>query len=234
MKKALWFSGGKDSMACLFLNAHRLDEICVIYADTGRYYPEQHVTVQKAKEMCPHWVQINTDRDGQWKEHGLPSDIVPMDWTRLGQSTTHKKETMVQDYLRCCWENISGPVFRKTKELGCTTVIRGQRADESHRAPAKDGDIYEGIKFEHPIENWTREEVIVYLSQRMEIPEHYALDHSSMDCYDCTAFAAHSLDRVAFMKKKHPLLYTDYKEKLGRLHAALLSPMRDYERLINA
>src|SRR5687767_12018420 len=70
---ALWFSGGKDSMACLYLLRDRLSEIAVLWANTGKNYPELLQTVAHAKAMCPHFIEVKTDRDAQWREHGIAS-----------------------------------------------------------------------------------------------------------------------------------------------------------------
>ena len=53
-----------------------------------------------------------------------------------------------------------------------------------------------------------------------------------MDCYDCTAYAAHSHDRVAYMRERHPALYADYSDKLTRLCAAINTPLEHYRRLL--
>ena len=234
MKTVLWFSGGKDSMACLYLMRDKLHEITVLWANTGKNYPELLQTVEKAKAMCPHWIEVRADRDAQWNANGLPSDIVPIDWTVMGQAISSKKQVTIQSYLQCCFENITGPLLRKTKALGATTVIKGQRLDESHRSTAKSGDVADGITFIHPIENWTREGVMTYLSGQMDVPEHFKLDHSSMDCYDCTAFAAHSVDRAEFMRAEHPSLYEQYIQNIGLVMDAIAKPFSHYEQIRGA
>ena len=219
---ALLFSGGKDSMACLYLNRHRLDSLYVLFANTGKFYPELFATVAKSRAMCRNWIEVKTDRDGQWAANGLPADVVPIDWTVYGQATSSRKAVTVQSYLQCCHENISTPLWNAIKALGCKTVIRGNRADESHRSAAKDGDTHDGVKFLHPIEGWSKAEVLAYLTEQMgELPEHFALEHSSMDCYDCTAYRKHSADRVQWTKDRHPHLYADYARKTAMLDQAL-------------
>jgi len=73
-----------------------------------------------------------------------------------------------------------------------------------------------------PIETWTKEQVLAFLRTQCQLPEHYAIDHSSLDCYDCTAYLAHSADRVAWMKEKHPNLHEKYKINMAALKSALL------------
>jgi predicted transcriptional regulator len=66
-----------------------------------------------------------------------------------------------------------------------------------------------------------------------ELPGHYELEHSSMDCYDCTAFAAHSHDREKKKKKHYPDLYKDYQEKIRKVHSVLAVPMEHYIKLLD-
>lgn len=219
-------------MACLLFLRDRLAEITVLFANTGKNYPEALALVEKAKGICPNWIEVNADRDAQWSAHGLPSDLVPIDWTTLGQALSEEKPLKVQSYLGCCYENITGPLWAKTRELGAVCVIKGQRLDEAHKSTAKNGDVLDGVTFWHPIEHWTREQVLAYVRAEMGwLPEHYALDHSSMDCYDCTAFAAHSHDRAEYMRERHPALYADYAGKIDSLCAAMEVPMKHYQRL---
>ena len=223
---ALLFSGGKDSMACLYLNRHRLDSLYVLFANTGKFYPELFATVAKARAMCPNWIEIKTDRVGQWALNGLPADVVPIDWTVYGQQTSSKKPVTIQSYLQCCGENISIPLWNAVKKLGCKTVIRGQRADEAHRASAKDGDTHDGVTFSHPIEGWSSDDVLDYLNEQMgELPEHFSLEHSSMDCYDCTAYTHDNRDRVEWMATKHPDLHEAYMRRKRAVDYAIAEEM---------
>lgn len=215
---ALALSGGKDSMACLFLMREQLT--CAIYVDTGYAYPETRDIINYAASLLPVHV-VQSDRAGQQAAYGIPSDVVPIDWTALGQSITGPKPTMIQSYLQCCWENISAPVYAKAKALGVTHLVNGQRQDERTKSTARDGTIIDGITRVHPIETWTTAQVLDYLALHMEVPPHFAFTHSSLDCYDCTAFSAHSQDRLAWTKQRHPALYAAYATKQNAICDAI-------------
>lgn len=227
MKLGLAFSGGKDSWACLWLNLHRLDEITVFWVDTGKNYPELIETVNRARQMCKNFVVVPANRDAQNAEKGVPSEIVPIKWTREGQLFSGKKPVMVQSYLQCCYENISVPLFAAVKAAGVTHLIRGQRDDEGHTSPSKSGDSHDGVTFLHPIADWSREQVLAYVGSKMEMPEHFALAHSSMDCYDCTAFRADSRDRVEFTRKRYPERYAEYLNRMAKVNFALAAAARE-------
>jgi len=168
------------------------------------------------------FVEIETDQQKQNNEWGFPSDIVPINFTNLGMTFSGNKQVKVQSYLGCCFENIINPMMQKCKEIGITELIRGQRLSESHKSTAVDGTVVDGIKFLQPIETWSKQQVFDYLlEQRGSLPEHYSIDHSSLDCYDCTAFLEHSADRIEWTKHRHPDLYEIYSKRMDALKMTL-------------
>lgn len=217
---ALAFSGGRDSMACLHLWRDKLD--CAIHVDPGYGYPETRHLVNYASEILPVHVVLS-DRRGQNEAHGLPSDVVPIDYTTLGQQITSPKPVKIQSYLQCCFENLMRPVWQKAHELGVTHLVFGQRDAEGYRAPAWDGMMVEGITRLHPIASWTTQQVLDYLTTKMEVPAHYYFPaQTSLDCYDCTAFGRESQERLAWTHQHHPAAYAAYEAR----HQALTSAIR--------
>jgi 3'-phosphoadenosine 5'-phosphosulfate sulfotransferase (PAPS reductase)/FAD synthetase len=178
--------------------------------------------VEYARTMLPVH-EVLSDRKKQNEREGIPSDVVPINWTRLGQEMTGAKSVMVQSYLGCCFENLVFPLAQKAKELGVTELVLGQRLEEGHKSPARDGHIVDGIKRLHPIEDWTTEQVMSYLSTKMEIPAHFHIKHSSLDCFDCTAYRKDSQDRLAWTKARYPWLYDTYAARAVELDKALSS-----------
>lgn len=211
--KALAFSGGKDSMAVLHLMRGELD--CAIYVDSGYSYPETRKLVEYASTLIPMHV-VKVDRGDE-----IPSDVVPIDWTLDGQAVTSQKPFTVTSYIDCCYAHIALPLLKKAQELGVTELYNGQRNEEGHRSTSQDGAVVFGIVRRQPIEHWTDEEVIRYLGTKMEVPSHYAIKHSSLDCYDCTAYRKDSKDRVQWMANTHPLLFKKYQRRAMQLEQAL-------------
>lgn len=218
-KMALAFSGGKDSLACWYL-AREFDPF-VIWVSAGKDYPETRAVIERIRSQTDKFIEIKTDQAAQNARWGLPSEIVPVDHTELGMVVTGHKPVMVQSYLQCCWENLNLPLLQALKVHGIEYVIRGQRIDEDHKSPARNGTVHEGITFVQPIENWTRDDVMAFLSELGDVPEHFVLDHSSMDCYDCTAFLAHSADRMEWSRARHPELHRQHMIRLQQLRDAL-------------
>jgi 3'-phosphoadenosine 5'-phosphosulfate sulfotransferase (PAPS reductase)/FAD synthetase len=222
--KALAFSGGKDSLACWYLCRH--ENPVVYWVNTGKAYPETIKIVEEIKSQAADFVEVKTDQQSHIEVHGLPSDVVPVDLTSLGNVFIKKTPIKVQSYLDCCYQNISRPLMDALKHRGVTELIKGQRNDDTHKATARNGDIVEGILIRHPIENWSSKEVLSYVElNRGSIPEHFNIDHSSLDCYDCTAYLAYSADRVAWMKQAHPDFYEEYLVKITALKSAVMPYM---------
>lgn len=220
--KALAFSGGKDSMACLHLLRDELD--CLIHVDTGFSYPETRALVNEASKMVMTYI-VHSKREAQNALEGLPADVVPIDWTRFGQQFSGIKEVTIQSYLGCCFENINRPLWHEALKLGVTHLYFGQRADESKIAPWRDGTIINGILRLHPINGWTAQQVMDFLATKMSVPPHYLIEHSSLDCYDCTAYRAHSHDRVAWTKERYPIFHQAYETRRSALDGALRTAM---------
>ena len=207
-------------MACLHLMRDKLD--CAIYVDTGFAYPETLALIDYAETILPvHRVFI--DRKAQNAAMGIPADVVPINWTVLGQQLTGQKAVTVQSYLGCCFENVTQPLIQKAKEIGVTQLVSGQRSDESHKSTFRNGMVIDGIERLNPIESWSTGEVIEYLKTKMTVPNHFVIKHSSLDCYDCTAYAGDSNDRVEWTKQQHPAFHAKYMIRRNGLDNALMT-----------
>jgi 3'-phosphoadenosine 5'-phosphosulfate sulfotransferase (PAPS reductase)/FAD synthetase len=220
--RVLAFSGGKDSMACLHLMLDYEWQLGgAIFIDTGKIYPETRAMVEYAARLVPmHIVQIN--RQEQNEKEGIPSDVVPVNWTRLGQMMTGPKPVTIQSYINCCYSNIAYPLVQKAKELGAHEIVYGQRNDEPTKATSRHGDEIEGMVRIHPIELWSTKEVLEYLETKMEVPPHFKLiQHSSLDCYDCPAYSGETKDLAAFTKRRYPEFHKAYMERKAKVDYAV-------------
>jgi 3'-phosphoadenosine 5'-phosphosulfate sulfotransferase (PAPS reductase)/FAD synthetase len=215
---ALAFSGGKDSMACFFLMKDKLD--CAIYVDTGFSYPETYELVDMVNVHLPLHI-VRPDRKGQNERYGSPSDVVPINWTSIGQQMAGPKPYAIQSYLQCCYENIGEPLLKKAKDLGVTELVYGQRNEESFKSTSRNGAVIDGITRLHPIEDWTTQQVFDYLETKMTIPPHFRIKHSSLDCYDCTAFERDSQDRLKWTAETYPQFYEAYAGRRAAIDSAL-------------
>lgn len=221
MKLGLAFSGGKDSLACLLLHKEQLQNITVFWVNTGKAYPETLKIIEYAKTVAPNFIEVIVDREGQNAYHGIPADIVPINWTVFGQEISGKKPVKIQSYLQCCFENISASLHNAAKAHEITHLIRGQRNDETLKGTSRNGDVVNGIIYLHPIEKWTKERVLEYISEHMKLPEHFNLGHTSLDCFDCTAYQKDTKDVSLYREKNHPELHKQFLVRKEQLDSAI-------------
>jgi len=233
-KVALFFSGGKDSLACLELCKPYLDRIVVIWVNTGSNFPEVEECVTKVALEVPNFVEIPTNQAWSVEVSGYPADVVPVSFTKLGQCFTSTKEIMLKSYLECCNENIWTPAYMKVQELGITGVIRGQRSDESHRSPLNSGEVVDGIEYFFPLQDWSNEDVDDYLvKQGVKLTERLRMrSHTSLDCWNCTAFTENSVERMEYMKKYHPVKHQSVVKLLQRIDNAVMSEMLGIKQIL--
>jgi 3'-phosphoadenosine 5'-phosphosulfate sulfotransferase (PAPS reductase)/FAD synthetase len=229
-KVALMFSGGKDSIACLHLIKNYLDKTTVVWVNTGASFPEIEALMEETRQQVPHFLEIKTNQPESIKSKGYPVDVVPVNYTVLGQSVTSIKDFKVRSYFECCAENFWLPCDAEVRKLGITGVIRGQRQSESHRAPIKSGYVENGIEYNFPIETWSDNEVIDYLkSKDVVIDERLSMSHSSLDCWNCTAYMAESKDRFNYIKKHHPAKYQSIVETVKKIDNVLTAETSIYK-----
>jgi phosphoadenosine phosphosulfate reductase len=229
-KVALMFSGGKDSLACLHLIEKYLDKTVVIWVNTGANFPEIEALMEETKAKVPHFFEIATNQPKSIEANGYPVDVVPVNYTNLGQSVTSIKDLKLRSYFDCCSENFWIPCDTEMRKLGVTGVIRGQRQSEGHRAPIKSGHIEHGIEYLLPIESWTDSEVKDYLrSKDVVIDERLSMAHSSLDCWNCTAFMAESSERFKYIKKNHPNKYESIVEIVKKIDNVITAESNIYK-----
>lgn len=231
-KVALMFSGGKDSLACLHLVKDYLDKTVVVWVNTGANFPEIEQMMREIKAIVTHFHEIKTDQPASIKAKGYPVDVVPVNYTVLGQSVTSIKDFKVRSYFECCSENFWIPCDAELRKLGITGVIRGQRNDEGHRAPIKSGHVENGIEYFLPIEDWKDSDVMDYLrSKNVIINERLSMAHSSLDCWNCTAYMAESAERFKYIKKHHPSKYESIVEIVKKIDNVITAEASIYKGL---
>lgn len=209
-KIALMFSGGKDSIACLYLTKDYWDKITFIWVNTGDVFPENESIVRKYQAMVPNFLEVKTDVATFKKKHGLPTDVLSTHSTEAGIITSNPDGLKLVSGFDCCAYNLWIPAMETIKQLGATLVIRGQRNDEAAKSPLRSGHTENGIEYLFPIETWTAPEVLAYLKENnVEIPEFFHFAESSLDCMRCTAFLHGIEDRRNYMRTNHPEAHSE-------------------------
>ena len=218
-KIALQFSGGKDSLACLYLLRPHWDRLTVYWLDSGDTFPETRSLIKKIREMVPNFEAIKSDVRQVHDLYGIPADIVPESGTPFGRMVGHDAP-LIQGRYSCCFATIMKPMHERMMADGVTLVIRGQRADDKLRGQLKSGDVIDGIEFMFPIEDWTQRQVMDFLkAEGAPIPRFYQMMNTSPDCMSCSAWWEDG--RAAYLKRYHHETYLEYQRRLDAINQAV-------------
>jgi 3'-phosphoadenosine 5'-phosphosulfate sulfotransferase (PAPS reductase)/FAD synthetase len=224
MNTVLQFSGGKDSLACLYLFEQQWDEILVVWLNTGAVLPEGIAFMERIRERVPHFLEIKSQQT--ISERGWPADLVPTRETSLGQLATGKwpKEApyLFQSRFDCCAATLWHPLHQAMKQVSAKVVIRGQKRSDAMRSPLIDGQKVDGIEYQFPLEHWSDAEVERFLRERDLAPIcGEFIPNSSLDCWNCTAYLDESGPKLEYLKAHHPKKHAQVMEVLGHLSKAI-------------
>jgi phosphoadenosine phosphosulfate reductase len=231
---ALQFSGGKDSRAVLHMFREQLNDILVVWADTGASYPAVRKHMEELRSKVPHFLIVTGKQPENIKKYGYPSDVVPINYTPLGKQWVKKSHDFkIQSAFDCCAMNMWHPLNDAMKLLGIKTVIRGQRRDEQYTAKITDGHVdTQGITYRLPIENWTVEQVFEYLkTNSVEVPDYYSTEATSHDCWNCTAYLGSYEKRIANLP---PEQKAEVERRLQEINQAIDLESAPLKKLLKA
>lgn len=226
-KIALCASGGKDSLACVYLLRPYLDRLTVYHMDTGDLLPEVMEIVNHVEAMVPYFIRIKGDVRSWIAENGMPTDLLPHSAHAVGQSMGEHATRLVTRY-HCCYNNLMMPLFNRVVGDGNTLVIRGTKAVDMKRLPMKSGDVDGGIEIMLPLQDWSHEDVFAYL-RSVGAPICRVYDHvtNAPECARCSAWWGEQ--RAAYLKRYHPDIWQDYAARLRAVAAEIAEPMRTLE-----
>jgi phosphoadenosine phosphosulfate reductase len=228
------FSGGKDSLVCLHLLKPRLDDILVVWLNSGSAFPEVIELMDEVRSEVPHFHEIRSDVLADVQQFGIPADVVPIANTMFGGQLTGTGGLKVRSWIECCGRNLWTPMQEFVRQCGATHVIRGQRDSERYKSTVRNGDTVDGITYEFPIEGWSDAQVLEYLMVNgIQIPEYYQYTDTSLGCWNCTAYMDEELGRVRYMKKFHPQKYQNVLKNLWALDSAVTGRMKAVKDAIN-
>lgn len=198
---ALQFSGGKDSLACLYMWRDKLDETVVLWCNSGAAYPETIAQMERIKAWVPHFVEVRGNQPAVVEQYGYPADVVPVLSSPSAWLVHGRKGPKIQSFIDCCARSLWAPMYQAVKALGITRVVRGQRNEETLTGPVRNGHVFDGIEYILPIQDWSEADVLAYLKEvGAELPAYYDTERTSRDCWSCTAFRFESKERTNNLK----------------------------------
>lgn len=222
-------SGGKDSLAVTYMlrDAGLLGRVTTYHNDTGDLLPEVREIVEHVKglvaEAGGRFVHIRGDVNAWIAEHGLPSDVVPYTAHPLAAMVGQQGTKIVSRY-ECCYANLMLPLWERLAADEVTLVIRGTKAVDFPTLPVRDGERAEGVEFLHPLEGWSHAQVFDYLrSVGAPICRVYEAGEQSPECARCPAWL--NVGQAAYLRRYHPALLADYRERMERVMRELDAPL---------
>jgi phosphoadenosine phosphosulfate reductase len=227
-KIALQVSGGKDSLALLYLLMPWWKRLCVYWLNTGDAYPEMIERMARIRAEVPYFREINGCQPEIVAADGWPSDVVPHQHTTLGNLVFGATSFKVQSRLDCCWRALMLPLHQALVADGVTLAIRGKRADEADKTGLQSGYIDEnGIELLFPILDWSADEVFAFLADNdIEAPPFYSHANSSLDCMSCTAWLEHK--NGAYLAAHYPDRHTEHRRRLELIRDAVIDQMKGF------
>lgn len=220
MRTVLQFSGGKDSLACLYLLRQQWDSLIVVWANAGNPYPDMLEFMERWKQRIPNFVVVQGNQPENVKLHGWPADIVPTRNTTMGKIINGTEGPLLQHYTDCCRMNLWEPMTFAMQQIQPDVIVRGQRVEDDKKLPLRDGDVVDGITYRYPIQGWTTEGVFAYLRLvDADMPLGYDLgEKSGRDCWDCTAYLDENKQRIANLPEDRK---NEIKRRLGLIRDAV-------------
>lgn len=209
---ALQVSGGRDSIACLYLLQPYWNRLTVYWLDTGSAYPETVSLMERIKAMVPSFVRVEGRQPQTIADWGMPTDILPASATPMGVAAAGQGQQM-QDRYSCCLRSIMMPMHERMLADGITLIIRGQKNADRNKSPVRSGDVAAGIEYLFPVQDWTSRQVTQFLREHdAPIPRFYEMLNSAPDCMTCSAWWEEGA--MAYLKRYH---HQQYLQNLGRL-----------------
>ncbi|KGW12309.1 phosphoadenosine phosphosulfate reductase domain-containing protein [Burkholderia pseudomallei] len=217
-RPCLQFSGGKDSLACLYLLRPYWDRLTVMWSSRGDAYPEARELFEAVRSMVHDVIEVGGDE--QWRAAAAntwPADCVPARATWFGRMVepTDDGFGLVNRY-DCCLANFWKPMAEATAAGNFDLVIRGQRDNEAKRAPFASGAVDgSGRVYLLPIQRWTKNDVQKYLrAQGVALPRQYEYGMASLDCLHCTAYLDENGGKLRYLRDFHPDAAIEYERRL--------------------
>lgn len=230
---ALQFSGGRDSLACLYLMRPYWDRLTVYWCDTGAAYPETIALMEKVRDMVPNFARIEGRQPQVIEAFGIPSDIVPVNATPVGRFVGDEAAPLIQDRYSCCIRSMMEPTHERMIADGITLIIRGQKQKDRLKSRVRSGDAHDGIEYLFPIEDWDTAQVMRFLKDEgAPLPRFYEMLNGMPDCMTCSAWWEEGAAK--YLKRYHHTQYLGNQKRLDIINAAVGEHIAAFNTEVNA
>lgn len=237
-RASLHFSGGKDSLAALFLLRPWWDRILVTWCNTGDAFPETVELVRRVKATVPHFREVRSYVKPHVEVFGWPVEALPVRHTEPadgGPRLDREKRPLMQFYRTCCHHNISAPLALADLENKATLAFTGRRLADSDGRPrvGPGATSLGGVELHEPLWEWTDADVWAFLeAEGVELPPHYRLapETTSLDCMHCTAWwHGGSPGQLRVLAENHPETHREVVRRLRVIRGSLADDLADLD-----
>lgn len=173
MKTVLQLSGGKDSLACLYLLEPFWEGMTVVWADPGDASLPLRQFMNTIAGAVPHFATVKGYAIRHRREHGDPD---------------------VTTWPKCCAANMWSPMMDYLKENNIQYVVRGAKKSDRLSLIQPGLDTETGLGFIMPVWDWDDDRVRAFLKDK---PVQPVYPHDCATCPTERPCAAQSLENAA-------------------------------------
>lgn len=234
-KAVLFFSGGKDSLACLHMLRPYWDRMLVVWVNPGAALRETREQMEAVRAMVPSFYELAANVHDDIALNGFPVDLMPAQNSLLRAQVEGAPTILMRPWQACCMNNLWEPArvfMERLVSMGYTLMIRGQKNADPKTPRTRSGDRFGAMELWYPIEDWSERQVFDYLAESgVELPEHYEFFKSSLDCWACTAHMGENIGKLEYLRQRHPEEATELRRRIIVIRDAVMkevSNMNDF------
>lgn len=214
-RACLQVSGGKDSLAALYLLRPYWERLLVAWLDSGDCPVETRARMALLACELPHFLRVEGQQPAVVAAYGLPVDLLPPEATPAHGPLMHPEAPKLQARYDCCARVMWAPMQAALDARGITLFLRGQKhADPLRPAYGSGYTDAAGREVFFPIEAWSEAEVLGFLAaEGIALPAFYRYGRASIDCASCTAYLGEGR-RGAYLRDHEPRAYGRFRHNL--------------------